>query len=119
MSDPTLSDAERQELREFMEAEQERLVAEMATLVEITGPVAPDSAIGRLSRLEAMSEKSVNEAALRSARGREASIRSALKRLDDEDFGLCTGCGEPIPFARLKSMPGTRVCVVCAEKAGG
>lgn len=102
-----------------MEAERGRLAAEMATLTEITAPVAPDPAIGRLSRLEAMNEKGVNEAALRSARGRDALIRAALARMDDEDFGLCAGCGEVIPFARLKSIPGTRVCVPCAEKAGG
>lgn len=119
MSEPVLSDAERAELRAFMQDERERLAAEIATLTEITAPVAPDVAIGRLSRLEAMNEKAVNEAALRSAQHRDALIRAALARLDDEDFGLCDACGEVIPFARLKTMPGTRVCVACAEKAGG
>lgn len=119
MSDSHLGDAERDELRRGMHEELERLAGEIRTLVEITAPVAPDRAIGRLSRLEAINEKSVNEAALRSARVREAGIRRALTQLDDEDFGYCEACGEPIPLARLRSMPGTRSCVPCAEKAEG
>ncbi len=118
MSDSVLSDDERHELREFMQAELGRLDAEIVTLTEMTAPVSPDPAIGRLSRLEAMNEKGVNEAALRSARGRSASIRAALRDVDGDEFGLCIECGEAIPFARIKSMPGTRVCVPCAEKAG-
>jgi DnaK suppressor protein len=119
MSDSIFSDDERNELREFMQAELQRLDAEIATLMEMTAPVSPDPAIGRLSRLEAMNEKGVNEAALRSAQGRGALIRAALRHVDDDEFGLCAECGDAIPFARIRSMPGTRVCVPCAEKAGG
>ena len=114
-----LSEEQRAALRSHLEREREALAAEIQGLVALTAPVAPDRAIGRLSRLEAINEKSVNEAALRSARLRENRVRSALARLDDDDFGLCSQCDEPIPFARLKSMPGTRLCVACAEKAGG
>jgi DnaK suppressor protein len=117
MSVEPLSDAQREALGRHLREELEALEGEIASLVQFTAPVAPDSAIGRLSRMEAMNEKSVNEAALRSARAREARIRAALPRLADEDFGLCERCDDSIPFARLKSMPGTRLCVSCAEKA--
>ncbi len=119
MQPEVLDDARRAELAEHLRAELDALAGEIATLESITVPVAPDRAIGRLSRLEAINEKSVNEAALRSARLREARVRGALARLHEADFGLCADCGEPIPFLRLKTVPGVRLCVRCAERAGG
>ena len=95
------------------------LQSEIAHLEIMTRPVAPDNAIGRLSRLEAMNEKSVNEVALRSARERVIRIGVALKRVDDDEFGFCARCAGIIPFARLKSMAGARLCVRCTELAGG
>ena len=119
MDDLALNQQQRDELREFMSDELISLKSEIANLEIMTQPVSPDNAIGRLSRLEAMNEKSVNEVALRSARERVTRIGLALKRVDDEEFGLCAECAEIIPFARLKSMPGTRLCVKCTELAGG
>ena len=112
-----LSDDQRRQLREHMHAELERLAGEIDTLTAMTRPVSPDRAIGRLSRLEAMNEKSMNEASMRAAQKLHARIRNALGRLDDDDYGLCAGCDVVIPFERLKTMPGTRLCVGCAERA--
>lgn len=116
MNDPILSGEQIDALRALMLRELDALDAEVLALQGMTRPVSPDRAIGRLSRLEAMNEKSVNEAALRSARARAARIRAALPRLGEDDFGSCARCGEVIPFARLKSMPGTRLCVRCTEQ---
>ena len=119
MDERVLSQQQRADLRQFMSAEIVALKSEIANLEIMTLPVSPDNAIGRLSRLEAMNEKSVNEVALRSARERVTRIGAALTRLDDDEFGLCAECAEIIPFARLKSMPGARLCVKCTEQAGG
>lgn len=116
MSDSILSAEQIDALRAHMLRELDALDVEILALEGMTRPVSPDRAIGRLSRLEAMNEKGVNEAALRSARVRAARIRTALPRLHEEDFGLCTRCDEAIPFARLKTMPGTRLCVRCTEQ---
>ena len=51
-------------------------------------------------------------------------ISSALKRIEDESFGLCEGCTEEgktgrkalIPKTRLKALPWTRNCVECERK---
>jgi DnaK suppressor protein len=119
MDDAGLNQNQRDELRQFMTDELESLRSEITHLEVMTQPVSPDNAIGRLSRLEAMNEKSVNEVALRSARERVIRIGVALKRLDDDGFGLCGECAEVIPFARLMSIPGARLCVKCTELAGG
>lgn len=86
---------------------------------ELTKPISPDSAIGRLTRMEAINSKSINEAALREAKYALSKLEQALKTIDDSDFGLCTECEEPIPFGRLMILPETDLCVACAEKLVG
>jgi len=83
---------------------------------ELTRPIAPDNAIGRISRMEAINSKSINEEALRKTKNTLTRIQKALKIIDDEDSGICIECDEPIPFARLIILPETNLCVVCAEK---
>src|SRR4051794_24247489 len=43
-------------------------------------------------------------------------IDAALKRLDQDGFGLCTECEEPIPRRRLHIVPWAAYCVVCQER---
>lgn len=89
--------------------------ADIASFKEITAPVAPDNAIGRLTRMEAINSKSINEAALRKAKARRSGLERALVKIDDPDFGLCRECEEPIPYARLMVLPEADLCVSCAE----
>lgn len=44
-------------------------------------------------------------------------IQATLKRLDDGEYGVCAGCGKPIPIKRLEALPHASRCVACAEKA--
>jgi len=44
--------------------------------------------------------------------------RDALRRMDEDQFGLCESCGIAIAKERLDAIPFTRYCVVCAEKEG-
>ena len=82
-------------------------------------PVSPDNAIGRLTRMEAINSKSINEAALGKARDTRSQLERALAKIDAPDFGLCRECDEPIPSARLKILPETDLCVQCAENCSG
>lgn len=82
---------------------------------DMTQPISPENSIGRVSRMDAINNKSVMEAALRSAQEELASMETALKRIDlDTDFGICDKCGQQIPFKRLALMPGSVRCVHCA-----
>jgi DnaK suppressor protein len=40
-------------------------------------------------------------------------IKKALKKIDDESFGICEGCGEEIDLERLKLRPVTELCIGC------
>ena len=81
----------------------------------LTKPIPPDSAIGRITRMEAINSKSINEAALNKSKLLLSKLEHALTMIDDPDFGLCRECEEPIPYARLIAIPETELCVQCAE----
>lgn len=50
-----------------------------------------------------------------------AQIEVALERMREGQYGLCEGCNEPIPLARLQALPYATECIRCrreAEKSG-
>jgi DnaK suppressor protein len=46
-----------------------------------------------------------------------ASIETALERMQDGDYGVCEGCNEGIPLARLQALPYAVMCIKCQRKA--
>ena len=45
------------------------------------------------------------------------AVKAARLRLQvGEGLGLCEECGEPIPEARRKALPGARTCVACQSE---
>ena len=49
---------------------------------ELTKPIAPENAIGRVSRMDAINNKSVNEDALRKAEGKLKGLLIALNNIN-------------------------------------
>lgn len=107
---------ERQELKRIIEEEIEAQKELIASLRETSKPVAPDNAIGRLTRMEALSDRAVSEASLNAAQTKRSRLETALGKVDHPDFGICAGCGNPIPPGRILLMPEATRCVPCVEK---
>lgn len=42
-------------------------------------------------------------------------LRTALRRLEDDSYGLCRSCGDDISEQRLQVIPETTQCVACAD----
>lgn len=40
----------------------------------------------------------------------------ALEWLEEDEYGLCEECGEPVGDNRMRALPFTRVCVECKSK---
>jgi len=40
-------------------------------------------------------------------------IEAALKRIADDSFGICVGCGDQIQDQRLQALPWTQFCLRC------
>lgn len=83
-------------------------------LKELTQPVAPDVAIGRVSRMDAINNKSVNEAALRQAKEKLRGLYYAYETIDKATFGVCTSCGGEIPLGRILIVPESTKCMRCS-----
>jgi len=111
-----MQEKEKEKLARQMRAKIETVREDIVSYTELSQPVAPDDAIGRLTRMDAIGNKSINEAALRESRNTLAKLERALKMIDRPGFGLCRECEEPIPLARLMIMPESDMCVGCAEE---
>ena len=103
-------------LKDHINKKIEGLKKDIASYKQLSQPVSPDNAIGRLTRMEAINSKSINEAALNRAKQVLSKMERSLMKINDPDFGLCRECEEPIPYARLMIVPESDLCVQCAEE---
>ena len=109
---------DRKKLRELLAEQIERTARRVKEYRELTKPIAPENAIGRVSRMDAINNKSVTEAALRQAEDKLSRLKHMESKLEDPDFGKCERCGKPIPAGRLMAMPQSAHCVQCAGFGG-
>jgi RNA polymerase-binding transcription factor DksA len=58
-------------------------------------------------------ERSQVGSLVRQARQHLGELEAALRRVDDATYGVCEGCGGPVPAARLQARPVARRCVGC------
>lgn len=107
---------EKEALRQRIHETITRLEADIVALIEETKPIAPDGAYGRVSRIDAINNKSVNEASLRMSRSKLSRLQLALTKIDEEGFGKCLSCGKTINPKRLMFLPESTRCVACADR---
>jgi len=106
-------------LKYFKKRLEERLAAIIDGQAEKKGetPVELDqSRVGRLSRMDAMQQQAMAQAAARLAGLERQRIESALKRIDAGEYGYCIVCGEEIVEGRLRFDPSVPTCITCARK---
>jgi DnaK suppressor protein len=93
-------------------AKTERLIEEYK---EMSGPVEPDDAIGRITRMDAINNKSVTEASLQQAEEKLKNLNRVLEKFGTKEFGICLKCGNEIPVGRILFRPESLYCVNCAR----
>ena len=101
---------------------QQKLLSEIETTqlkvdeyTELCKPIAPENVIGRISRMDAINNKSVVEAVLRETENKMQQLQIMQKKINDTDFGTCIKCKQIIPFGRLMIRPHSKFCVQCAQ----
>jgi RNA polymerase-binding protein DksA len=48
-----------------------------------------------------------------------AGIDSALKRIEEGTYGVCSTCGKAIPEGRLEALPWATLCIGCQREREG
>jgi DnaK suppressor protein len=84
---------------------------------ELTKPIGPENAIGRISRMDAINNKSVNEAALRNSRKKRIQLERSLRELPSGRFGVCRQCERAIELEKLLVVPESILCISCVKNA--
>lgn len=83
---------------------------------DMTQPVVPENSLGRISRMDAINNKSVMELALRNKKSKLSKLQLALSNIDNDNFGLCSDCGNGIQSGRLIFLPESTKCIRCASR---
>jgi RNA polymerase-binding transcription factor DksA len=47
-----------------------------------------------------------------------SSVKRAISRIEDGEYGVCVRCGGDIAPARLDARPEAALCIACASKEG-
>lgn len=92
-----------------------RIDENIADLEEACRPISPENAIGRVSRMDAINNKSVAEESLRKANQQKIQLEEALNNIKQSDFGQCQSCKKTISFERLLIMPEAKQCMNCSS----
>jgi DnaK suppressor protein len=79
-----------------------------------TAVVELDTAIGRLSRMDAMQNQQMALELKRRQEARLLRVERALKNIENGKFGICGKCREPIAEDRLEVQPDAVMCIRCA-----
>lgn len=78
-------------------------------------PVELDqTAVGRLSRMDAMQVQAMSFAGQQRRALERRRIAAALQRIAADEFGDCVRCGEPIAPQRLALDPALPTCIACS-----
>lgn len=114
-----MDDALREALRDQLLERRESLRELLSGSDESTERVEIDSACqskeSQLSRIESAQVREMARA-LRARWKRELGrVDGALRRMENDEYGDCFVCGEPIPVRRLQNDPSVTRCVDCAE----
>jgi len=107
---------ERTDLKIKIKEQIEETKIKIEELEELSKPIEPDISLGRITRMDAINNKSVAEAALRTAKRKLGKLQHALSKIDSSDFGSCTVCKRPIHPKRIMLMPESSRCVRCASR---
>ncbi|MBW2708460.1 MAG: TraR/DksA C4-type zinc finger protein [Deltaproteobacteria bacterium] len=109
------------DLKYYEERLKERLEAIIASQEsqkkEGGAPVELDQGrVGRLTRMDAMQQQAMSQAAARLTDLERQRIQSALGRMQSGDYGYCIICDEEIAEGRLAFDPSILTCITCAKE---
>jgi DnaK suppressor protein len=110
-----MDETQKKEIHKKLLSEIDSTQKKIEEYTELCKPIAPENSIGRISRMDAINNKSVVEAALREAKNKMQQLLIMQSKIEEIDFGACIKCKQEIPFGRLMIRPHSKFCVNCAQ----
>ena len=102
-------------LATMIRSEMDQLKYLSETAKDSRAPVALDQqSVGRLSRIDAMQQQSMELATEERRQQRLAALAAALRRVDSAGYGYCLECDDKIAAGRLAVDPAVTLCIDCA-----
>ena len=100
---------------DVIRTEMSQLKALSETAKESRSPVKLDQqSVGRLSRMDAMQQQSMELATEDRRQKRLRALAAALLRIEAGDYGHCLKCDDKIASGRLAADPAVSFCIGCA-----
>lgn len=105
-----------QKYRERLLAKEQELLRDMSRIenaaresrsADVEDPI--DEAISSEAKAAAFRESTLNMQTLQ-------QVRTALRRMEEGDYGTCLDCGKPIEPARLEAVPWTPYCLTDQQR---
>jgi DnaK suppressor protein len=96
----------------------EELDAELRAALDAddaSAPVALDTSIGRLTRMDAIQSQQMALALKQRQQNQLLRVEKALKAIEQGTYGQCRKCGRPIAEERLEIQPDALFCMACAS----
>lgn len=116
---PDMDQSTQDSFRSVIDTRLRDIDAELNLADDSTQPIAPDVAVGRLSRLDSMQMQQIALASKRRLEDERARLHEALGRIDRGTFGRCLQCGNDISLERLQHQPDAVACVPCLQALSG
>ena len=110
-----MTQEEQNELKDLITSKIQSLEESSPYLDEETKPIEPSVSLGRLTRMEAISEKGISEYVLAQNKQALQRLHNALERIERGTYGVCMKCGREIPLGRLRLVPEALMCVSCSS----
>ena len=99
----------------MIRSEMDQLKQLSETAKDSRAPVTLDQqSVGRLSRMDAMQQQSMELATEERRQQRLAALAAALRRVKSGDYGYCLKCDDKIAAGRLAVDPAVTLCIDCA-----
>ena len=108
-----LTESQLAEVRVDLETTLASLEASLAAESDATATVDLDQPIGRLSRIDALQQQKMAQEQRRRLELRRSQIKQALVWMNNDEYGFCRRCEEPIGYRRLKARPESPFCIAC------
>ncbi|MDP2720459.1 MAG: TraR/DksA family transcriptional regulator [bacterium] len=117
LSQSTLADRQRQRFREILESQKSKLLRGVDSLSkefrsELCLELDKNRSGNHIAEIN-YEGSIVTQFRVNKSQERLERIDEAIHRIDNETYGICLGCDEPIDISRLMKTPATRHCPSC------